>query len=306
MKGDIYLSKFHSGFVAVVGRPNVGKSTLLNRLVGHKVAIVSDKPQTTRNQIRCILTRPDAQVIFLDTPGVHRPKHRLGERMVKSAYNALSEVDLVAFLVDVASGIGPGDRYIAEALKGISTPILLIANKVDAADTGGSEFPESWRSEFPDLAVEDVFPVSALTGEGTDALIDAIVGRLPEGPKYYPDEWVTDHPERFVVAELIRERVLHQTREEIPHAVAVYVERMAPREDRDLIDIDATLYVERESQRGIVIGKNGATIRQVGLEARQEIEALLGSQVNLKLWVKVKRDWRNKEGALQELGYGEE
>lgn len=300
------MSSFRSGFVAVVGRPNVGKSTLMNTLIGHKVAIVSDKPQTTRNQIRCILTRADAQVIFLDTPGIHRPKHRLGERMVQTAYRTLSEVDAIAFLVDVAAGIGSGDRYVAEMLRAVDTPVLLIANKTDAVGKAPPEVAEEARQAFPENEFVQVLPISALTGEGIEALTHAIVSLMPEGPKYYPEEWVTDHPERFIVAELIRERVLHLTREEIPHSVAVYVDRIAPRDDKDLIDVDATLFVERESQRGIVIGKGGALIRQVGMEARKEIEALLGSQVNLKLWVKVKRDWRNKEGALQELGYGDD
>lgn len=297
------MSDFRSGFVAIVGRPNVGKSTLLNTLVGQKVAIVSDKPQTTRNQIRCVLTRSDAQVVFLDTPGVHRPKHRLGERMVQSAYTALAEVDVVAFVVDIAAGIGPGDQYIAEALKKVSTPIILIANKMDAAAFDATEAQAKCKAAFPDLQFADIVPLSALTGDGSGQLVDGIVERLPEGPKYYPDEWITDHPERFIVAELVREQVLHITREEIPHAVAVFVEKMSRRENQDLVDIEATLFVERDSQRGIIIGKGGATIRQVGTEARKEIEALLGSKVNLQIWVKVKRDWRNKEGALQELGY---
>lgn len=299
------MSTFRSGFVALVGRPNVGKSTLLNTLVGQKVVIVSDKPQTTRNQIRCILNRPGAQVIFLDTPGIHKPKHRLGERMVQAAQNTLAEVDLIAFLVDVAAGIGPGDRYMVELLQDMSTPVLVVANKIDllAEDIDVEAY---CRTELPNLEAAEIIPLSALTGEGADRLVQAITDRLPEGPKYYPDEWVTDQPERFVVAELIREKVLHHTEEEVPHAVAVYVERMAPREDQSLIDIDATLYVERESQRGIVIGKGGAMIKRIGTEARREIEAILGSQVNLQVWVKVKRDWRNKEGALRELGYSDD
>ncbi len=299
------VATFRSGFVALVGRPNVGKSTLLNTLVGQKVVIVSDKPQTTRNQIRCILNRPDAQVIFLDTPGLHKPKHRLGERMVQVAQNTLSEVDIVAFLVDVADGIGAGDRYIAQMLAGAPTPVLLIANKIDLVP-GGMDVESYCRSELPDLNAAEVLPVSALTGRGVDRLVDAIVERLPEGPKFYPEEWVTDQPERFVVAELIREKVLHHTEEEVPHAVAVYVERMEKREGQELVDIDATLYVERDSQRGILIGKGGSMIKRIGTEARREIEAILGSQINLQLWVKVKRDWRDKEGALRELGYGDE
>lgn len=300
------MSAFRSGFVAVLGRPNVGKSTLLNMLVGHKVAIVSDKPQTTRNRIRGILTRPDAQVIFLDTPGLHKPQHKLGERMVQTALNTLSEVDAVAFLVDAAAGIGPGDGYVAALLRSVATPVLLVPNKIDACREAPDAVADACRQAFPENQFAAVVPVSALTGAGTDKLLEAILALLPEGPKYYPDEWVTDHPERFIIAELIREKVLHLTREEVPHSVAVYVERIAPRADKPLIDVHATLYVERDSQRGILIGKGGALIRRVGTEARREIEAILGSQVNLQLWVKVKKDWRNREGALRELGYDAE
>lgn len=300
------MSVFRSGFVAIVGRPNVGKSTLLNRLMGQKVVIVSDKPQTTRNRIRCILTLPEAQIVFLDTPGIHRPKHRLGERMLQSAYKALAEVDLVVFVVDAAAGVGPGDRYVAGALAEVDTPVVLVLNKMDAVSGNRDEVIAACRSELATAGAEEYIPLSALTGEGTDRLVEWIVERLPEGPKYYPDDWVTDHPERFIVAELVREQVLHATREEIPHAVAVIVERIERREDEDLVDINATIYVERDSQRGIIIGKGGAMIRHIGTQARREIEALLGSRVNLQLWVKVKRDWRNKIGALQELGYTDE
>lgn len=299
------MPSFHSGFVAVVGRPNVGKSTLLNTVVGQKVAIVSDKPQTTRNRIRAILTRPDAQIVFLDTPGLHKPKHRLGERMVQTALSTLNEVDAVLFLIDGAAGVGGGDRYIAELLRQIETPVFLVVNKIDAVSEG-KEAVRMAGEQLPDLEPVGVFAVSGLLGYGTQELVDALVAHLPEGPKYYPDEWVTDHPERFVVAELIREQALHLTREELPHAIAVFVERMEQREGKNLVDIDATIYVERESQRGIIIGKAGAMIRSIGMGARREIEALLGTQVNLQLWVKVKRDWRNKESFLQELGYGDE
>lgn len=330
------MASFRSGFVACVGRPNVGKSTLINRLVGQKVAIVSDKPQTTRNRIQAVLTLPEAQVIFLDTPGIHKPRHRLGRRMVDTARNALQGVDAVAFLIDGAAGVGSGDRRIVKFLAMLETPVILVVNKLDqvaperrdetvrlCAETLEAEAQEPAApetdeaetiSEKAEAREERPFRfyravgVSALSGDGVDELLRVLVDLLPEGPKYYPDDWVTDHPERFIVAELVREKILHHTHDEVPHAVAVQVERMAPREGKEngLIDIHATIYVERDSQRGIIIGKGGSMLRKVGTEARQEIESLLGSPVNLQLWVKVKRDWRNTEGALQELGYRDE
>lgn len=300
------MTAFRSGFVAIAGRPNVGKSTLLNALVGQKVAIVSDKPQTTRNRVQCVLTRPDAQIVFLDTPGIHKPQHRLGEQMVQAALRAWDEVDAILFMVDAAGGIGPGDRFIAERLQSAEAPVILAANKLDAAKRSTADLISECHQALPTADYASVMAISAQTGEGLDELVQTLIARLPEGPKYYPDDWITDHPERFVVGELIREQVLHLTRDEVPHAVAVYVERMAPREAQDLVDVDATIYVERDSQRGIVIGKNGAMVREIGTAARRDIEALLGSQINLQLWVKVKRDWRNKEGALTELGYRNE
>lgn len=304
------LEGFRSGFVSLVGRPNVGKSTLINRFVGQKVAIVSDKPQTTRNRIQAVLTLPHAQIVFLDTPGIHKPKHRLGERMVRAALQTWNEVDAIAFLVDGAAGIGPGDRYIAAELAQTQTPVVLVVNKIDEAKESPkkaidravaelNKFAESGR----ELRFHSTWAISALNGDGVNELRDALIDLLPEGPKYYPDDWVTDHPERFIISELIREKILHHTRDEVPHSVAVYVERIAPRDTRDLIDVDATIYVERDSQRGIVIGKGGAMLKQIGTEARREIEALLGSSIHLQLWVKVKRDWRNVEGSLQEFGY---
>ena len=300
------MTEFRSGFVAVVGRPNVGKSTLLNQLVGHKVAIVSDKPQTTRNRIHCILTRPDAQVVFLDTPGIHKPLHKLGEYMVQTALRTLNEVDAIFFVVDASKPPGRGDEFIAAHLQKADAPVILVANKIDLWEDApeGKGRKQVTLDDYAKLGEYiTVLPVSALEGDGLDELVDLVVGLLPEGPKYYPDDWVTDHPEQFVMAELIRERILLLTREEIPHATAVVIEQVEAREDRDLIDVWATIYVERPSQKGIVIGRNGAMLKQVGKLAREEIEALLGSQVNLQLWVKVKDDWRERAGSLSDLGY---
>lgn len=305
------LDGFRSGFVALVGRPNVGKSTLINQFVGQKVAIVSDKPQTTRNRVQAVLTLPKAQIVFLDTPGIHKPRHRLGERMVRAAQQAWKEVDAVAFLIDGAAGVGPGDRFIAADLARIKTPVVLVVNKIDEAEGTGDEIVARCVAELNKgvgenshkLRFESTWAISALKGDGVEALRDSLVALLPEGPKYYPDDWVTDHPERFIIGELVREKILHHTRDEVPHAIAVYVERIAPRESQDIVDVDATIYVERDSQRGIIIGKGGAMLKRVGTEARAEIEALLGSSINLQLWVKVKKDWRNVEGSLQEFGY---
>lgn len=300
------MTTFHSGFVAVVGRPNVGKSTMLNKLVGQKVAIVSDKPQTTRNRIHCILTREDAQIVFLDTPGIHKPMHRLGEYMVDVAQRTLTEVDVILFVTDANHPPGRGDEYIAGLLADHETPVILVLNKIDLWEGTPSGLDKAEHMPKAYAALGDftsIMPVSAQTGQGLGELLDEVVGLLPEGPKYYPDDWVTDHPEQFIIAELIREKVLELTREEIPHSVAVVIEEMRRREDRDLVDVWATIYVERRSQRGIVIGKDGSLLKQVGQLAREEIEGILGSQVNLQLWVKVKDDWRNKKGSLSSFGY---
>ncbi|HHV94188.1 MAG TPA: GTPase Era [Firmicutes bacterium] len=296
------MKAFRSGFAAVVGRPNVGKSTLMNSLLGQKVAIVSDKPQTTRNRIRCILTRPDAQIVFLDTPGIHKPLHKLGEYMVQTALKTLNGVDAVVFVVDASQPPGRGDEFVAAQLKNSASPVILAANKVDLWES--REKGEAILAAYRALGDFDkVLPVSALTGSGLAELANAVIERLPEGPKYYPDDWVTDHPERFIMAELIREKVLLLTREEVPHATAVVVDRVEAREDRNLVDVWATIYVERPSQKGIIIGKGGSMLKEVGMLARQDIEALLGSQVNLQLWVKVKEDWRERAGTLSDFGY---
>jgi len=294
---------FKSGFVAVIGRPNVGKSTLLNSLMGQKLLIVSDKPQTTRNRIHCILTTEEAQVVFLDTPGIHRPRHKLGQRMVKTALNTLKGVDLILFLVEAHEAPGPGDRYIAAALAALETPVLLVLNKLDLAAAGREEKEAAYRRLHPFQAVH---AVSALEGTNLAALSGAILAALPEGPKYYPDHMVTDQPERFVAAEIIREKVFQLTREEIPHSTAVVIEEMAEREGGGLMDIRAVIHVERDSQKGIVIGKQGRVLKKVGTLARQDLEVLLGSPVYLELWVKVKKDWRSRDASLREFGYGDD
>lgn len=293
------MGSFRSGFAAVIGRPNVGKSTLLNRFVGQKVAIVSEKPQTTRNRIQAVLTRPECQVVFLDTPGLHRPLHRLGDYMVKTARESLQDVDVVLMVVELPRW-KRADDYVVEELPQ-STPVILAVNKLDKADTGLLDaLIKHAQNRF---SFAGIVPVSALTGENTDRLLDEIVGHLPEGPKYYPDDWVTDHPEQFLVAEFVREQVLRHTQEEIPHSVAVVIESMTPMESKPMVRVDAVIFVERSSQKGIVIGRGGTRLKSIGTEARRQIEELLGLQIHLSLWVKVKRDWRDKPGMLHQFGY---
>lgn len=297
-------NKFHSGFVALIGRPNVGKSTLLNTIVGQKVAIMSDKPQTTRNKIRGVYTSEKGQIIFLDTPGIHKPHSKLGEVLVKTAQNALQEVDLILFLIDAEEGYGPGDQFIMDHLKSVKTPVFLVINKIDRVHPDDLlPLIDQYRHQ---LSFSEVVPISALMGNNTQTLIDVIFNHLPEGPQYYPADQVTDHPERFIVAELIREKVLQLTREEVPHSVAVIVEEMKKRENKELVDVHATIYTERPSQKGILIGKKGSLLKEVGSRAREEIEHLLGTRIFLDLWVKVKKDWRNEEFLLKQFGYRED
>ncbi len=294
---------FRSGFVAVIGRPNVGKSTLLNTLLGEKFLIVSDKPQTTRNRIRCILTTPEAQVVFIDTPGIHQAKSLLGAGMVQVALNTLQEVDAILFLVDASAELGAGDRYIASQLAQVNTPVFLVLNKIDLVDARQvARLETEWQGLLPQ--VRAVAHVSALTGYNLDFLREQLVAVLPEGPQYYPDDMVIDQPERFVVAELIREKILHLTHEEVPHAVAVVIDEMKEREN-DVVYVRATIYVERESQKGIIIGKRGSMLKAIGEAARTDIESLLGSSIFLDLWVKTRKDWRNQQSGLRQLGYEE-
>lgn len=291
---------YKSGFLAVVGRPNVGKSTLMNALLGQKVAIVSDKPQTTRNTIRGVLTLEHAQIVFLDTPGLHKPLHKLGEYMVKSAFQALEDVDLVLWLVEAGKWT-TADNHILEELSGVQQPVILVANKADQVSSAEQEAFLEQVAEKRSFAAS--LAVSALEGTNLDELIDLIVERLEEGPKYYPDDWLSDQPERFIVAEFIREELFLRTEQEVPHSIAVDVDEIKEDAEKNLLRIRATIYVERDSQKGIVIGQGGRMLKEVGTNARLQMERLLGARVHLELWVKVKKDWRNKPGALRELGY---
>lgn len=294
---------YKSGFVAIVGRPNVGKSTLMNQAIGQKIAIMSDKPQTTRNKIHGVYTTEEMQIVFLDTPGIHKPFSKLGDYMVKAAIGALEEVDAVLFLIDVTEELGGGDRFIAERLKQVNTPVILVLNKIDKVHPEALlPVIENYR-KLHDFA--EIVPVSALQGNNVQGLLEQLGKYLEEGPMFYPADQVTDHPEQFVCAELIREKILQLTREEIPHSVAVEIESMS-QGDNGVVNIGAVIYVERDSQKGIVIGKQGALLREVGKLARQDMERLLGSKIFLELWVKVKKDWRNRESVLKSLGFRQE
>ena len=291
---------FKSGFVAIVGRPNVGKSTFMNYVLGQKIAIMSDKAQTTRNKIQGVYTKDDAQIVFLDTPGIHKPKHELGEFMVKSAYSALKEVDAVLFMVNVSEKRGPGDDFIIEKLKGIKTPIFFVLNKIDLVTPEVLlERVESYKDA---LDFAGVFPISVLQGNNVNELMEGLINALPEGPQYYPADQITDHPEYFVVSELIREKILQLTQEEIPHSVAVTVDKMQ-KDEFDKVHVYANIIVERKSQKGIIIGKGGRLLKEIGTRARRDIQQLLGNKVYLELWVKVEKDWRKRKSNLQEYGY---
>jgi len=294
-------TNYKSGFVSIIGRPNVGKSTFLNRVIGQKIAIMSDKPQTTRNKIQGVYTQDDAQIVFIDTPGIHKPKHKLGDFMMKVAQNTLKEVDLILFMINAKEGLGRGDEFIIEKLKETSTPVYLVINKIDEVHPDELlPLMETYKSLFD---FKEIIPISALQGNNVETLLEQIKQFLPEGPQYYPADQVTDHPERFIVSELIREKVLHLTREEVPHSIAVAIDSMKKRERGDIVDIQATIVVERDSQKGIVIGKQGKVLKEVGQKARMDIEALLGSKVFLELWVKVQKDWRNKQSQLRDFGF---
>jgi GTP-binding protein Era len=297
---------FRSGFVTLVGRPNVGKSTLLNRLVGQKVAIVSDRPQTTRNQIRGVLGLPGSQVVFIDTPGIHKPRTELGRRLNQRSRETFSAVDVICFLIEADAPIGAGDRFIAEALSRVSTPVILVVNKVDVATPGAiAAHLAGAAAGLGDFAA--YVPLSARTGEGTGNLVEEILARLPEGPHYYPDDVVSDQPDVFLAAEIVREKLLARAREELPHSLAVTVEEIEERPGRPdqdpLLAIRAVIRVERESQKAIVIGKGGSVLKEAGSEARAELEALLGARVHLETHVKVDRDWQRRPRALDRLGY---
>jgi len=292
--------KFKSGFVAIVGRPNVGKSTLMNQVIGQKIAIMSDKPQTTRNKIHGVYTTNQSQIVFLDTPGIHKRQSKLGDYMNNTALSTLGEVEAVLFLVDAADGLGGGDRYIAEQLNGIKTPVILVLNKIDKLEPEALLPLMAEYRKLHDFA--EIIPVSAKFGSNVNTLLDQLQNYLPEGPQYYPEDQITDHPEQFVIAELIREKILHMTREEVPHSIAVAIEDMRL-ESNGVVHVSAVIFVERDSQKGIIIGKQGALLKEVGRRARTDIENLLGSKIFLELWVKVKKDWRNQERVLRDLGF---
>ncbi|MCI6284652.1 GTPase Era [Selenomonas sp.] len=292
-----------SGFIAVIGRPNVGKSTLINSLIGQKIAIMSDKPQTTRNRILCILTRPEAQIVFLDTPGIHKPKHKLGEYMVKAAEGTLKEVDAIFFVVDATEKMGPGEYYILERLQATAKPVILVVNKLDLIEKQDVlPIISNYSEKYPFVGI---VPISAKEEENLDALIEEVEKYLPEGPQYYPDDMVTDQPERLIVAELVREKALQLTRDEVPHAIAVDIDEMKTRDNGDVY-VRATIYVERDSQKGIIIGAKGSMLKEIGKLARADIEMLLGSKCFLDLWVKVKKDWRDRDSVLKGFGFGNE
>ncbi|MEE1130833.1 MAG: GTPase Era [Caryophanon sp.] len=296
---------FKSGFISIIGRPNVGKSTLLNRVIGQKIAIMSDKPQTTRNKVQGVLTNPESQMIFIDTPGIHKPKHKLGEFMLKTAKNTLREVDLIMFMVNAEQQLGKGDEFIMELLEGTKTPVFLVINKIDQVHPDSlMSIIEGYKERYE---FAEIVPISALQGNNVESLLTTIEKYLPEGPQYYPADQVTDHPERFIISELIREKVLHLTREEIPHSIAVVIDKIKPDDEKEnMIRVQATIMVERDSQKGIVIGKRGSLLKEVGTRARKDIEMLLGSKVYLELWVKVQKDWRNKSTQLRDFGFRED
>ncbi|WP_336864746.1 GTPase Era [Peribacillus frigoritolerans] len=300
---DTQVKGYKSGFISIIGRPNVGKSTFLNRVIGQKIAIMSDKPQTTRNKVQGVLTQNDSQMIFIDTPGIHKPKHKLGDFMMKVATNTLKEVDLILFMINATEGYGRGDEFIIEKLQSVKTPVFLVVNKIDAMHPDDLlPIIEKYQQLYPFAAV---VPISALEGNNVDTLLEQIKEHLPEGPQFYPADQVTDHPERFIISELVREKVLHLTREEIPHSVAVVIDSIKKMDNSETINVMATIVVERDSQKGIVIGKQGKMLKEVGSRARVDIENLLGSKVFLELWVKVQKDWRNKASQLRDYGFNE-
>ncbi|RGI30762.1 MULTISPECIES: GTPase Era [Enterococcaceae] len=293
---------FKSGFVAIVGRPNVGKSTLLNRIVAQKIAIMSNKAQTTRNKIQGIYTTKEAQIVFIDTPGIHKPKNKLGDFMVETAYSALREVDAVIFMVSADMPRGRGDDFIIERLKKAHAPVYLVINKIDTVHPDELlPIIDDYRQE---LDFKEIVPISATEGNNVEHLLETLVNDMPEGPQFFPDDQVTDHPEYFIVSELIREKVLQLTEQEVPHSVAVVTESMK-RDDHDKIHIQATIIVERDSQKGIIIGKGGKMLKNIGTKSRKDIENLLGDKVFLELWVKVQKNWRDKRRDLQNYGYRE-
>ncbi|MDO4454848.1 MAG: GTPase Era [Eubacteriales bacterium] len=292
---------YKSGFVTLIGRPNVGKSTLMNHLIGQKIAITSNKPQTTRNRIQTVYTSETGQIVFVDTPGIHKAKNKLGEYMINVAERTLQEVDVVLWLVEPTTFIGAGERHIAEQLQKVKTPVILIINKVDTVKKEEILAAIDTYRKIYDFA--EIIPVSALKGDNTQAILDMIFKYLPYGPQFYDEDTVTDQPQRQIVAELIREKALRSLDEEIPHGIAVSIEKMRERKGQKIIDIEATIICERDSHKGIVIGKQGAMLRKIGSAARREIENMMEEKVNLQLWVKVKKDWRDSDFMIKNFGY---
>ncbi|QGH34964.1 GTPase Era [Gracilibacillus salitolerans] len=294
-------NNFKSGFIAIIGRPNVGKSTFMNHVIGQKIAIMSDKAQTTRNKIQGVYTDKDKQIVFIDTPGIHKPKHKLGDFMVKIAENTLNEVDAIMFMINADEGYGMGDQYIMDRLESIKKPVFLIINKIDLVHPDQLlPLIDQYKDKYP---FKEIIPISALEGNNVSHLMDVFTEHLPEGPQYYPEDQVTDHPERFIIGELIREKVLQLTREEVPHSVAVIIDGIDNRGEDEKVLVQASIVVERKSQKGIIIGKQGKMLKEIGKRARQDIERLLGSKVYLELWVKVQENWRNKPHQLNEFGF---
>lgn len=295
---------YKSGFVTLIGRPNVGKSTLMNHLIGQKIAITSNKPQTTRNRIQTVYTSEEGQIVFVDTPGIHKAKNKLGDYMVKVALNTMNEVDVVLWLVEPTTFIGAGERHIIDQLKKTKTPVILVINKIDTVKKEEILlFIDAYRKE---LDFAEIVPVSALKGDNTKELLNCIMKYLPYGPAFYDEDTITDQPERQIVAELIREKALRCLEEEVPHGIAVTIERMKYRKGAGrskIADIEATIICERESHKGIIIGKQGAMLKRIGSKARPEIEDMLGCKVNLQLWVKVRKDWRDSDLYMKNFGY---
>lgn len=294
-------NNFKSGFVALIGRPNVGKSTLMNHLIGQKIAITSNKPQTTRNKIQTVYTCDEGQIIFLDTPGIHKAKNKLGEYMVNVAEKTLKEVDVILWLVEPDTFIGAGDKHIAEQLKNIKVPVILVINKTDMVKRDDVfTFIDAYRTI---LDFAEIIPASALRGHNTDVIVEQIFKYLPYGPQYYDEDTVTDQPMRQIVSEIIREKSLHALNEEIPHGIAVTIEKMAERKGGGIMDIEATIVCEKDSHKGIIIGKQGTMLKKIGTNARYEIEKMLEMKVNLQIWVKVRKEWRDSDLYLKNYGY---
>lgn len=293
--------KFQSGFVTIIGRPNVGKSTLMNQIIGEKISIMSNKPQTTRNRIQSILTCDNYQIVFMDTPGIHKAKNKLGEFMAKSVETTLNEVDMILMIVEPMNRILEADRYVVEQIKNIKTPVTLLINKMDMVEK--SELLKTIDVYRQLYNFKDIIPISALKGYNIQELLETVRKSLPEGPKYFPDDMITDQPERQIVSELVREKALQLLEDEIPHGIAVEIMSMKKRSDKDIVDIEATIYCEKETHKGIIIGKQGSKLKNIGTKSRIDIQNLLGSQVNIQLWVKVKKDWRDNDFLLKNFGY---